>query len=65
MDLDRLRRAVRRERFIWRKHALVRIAERNLRQSDILGVLAQGEIIEEYSGNRPFPSALLFGTVRG
>jgi hypothetical protein len=44
MDLDRSRRAVRSERFEWRKLALVRIAERNLRQSDIL---ERGEVIEE------------------
>ncbi len=65
MDLDRLRRAVRSKRFEWRKHALVRIAERNLHQSDVLEVLSRGEVIEEYSGVRPLPCVLLFGTARG
>ena len=64
MDLDRLRSAIREGRLEWRKHALVRIAERRIRQSDILAVVEQGEPIEEYRGDRPFPSVLLLGMVR-
>lgn len=65
MDLTMLRSAVRAGRFEWRKHALVRLAERNIRQSDILEVLDFGEQIEEYPDDRPFPGVLLFRVIRG
>lgn len=65
MDLDLVRRALRGGRFEWRKHVLVRLAERNIRQSDILEVLERGEQIEDYPLDRPFPSALVFAMARG
>lgn len=65
LDLTALRSAVRAGRYEWRKHALVRLAERNIRQPDILEVLDCGEQIEEYPDDRPFPSVLLFHAIRG
>ena len=65
MDLSGLRQAVRGGRIEWRKHALVRMGERNISQSDILEAIAGGEPIEEYEEDRPFPSVLLFAEVDG
>jgi hypothetical protein len=36
--------------------------ERDIYKNDVRKVLLNGEIIEEYSDDRPFPSFLMFGT---
>ena len=65
MESDQLRRALWAGRFEWRKHVLTRLAEREIKQTDILEVLERGEQIEEYSNDRPYPSALFFAMIRG
>ena len=39
---------------------LIRLAERNISQGDILKVILEGEIIEEYLLDKPFSSCLIF-----
>ena len=56
MDLEKLRAAIKSGRFEWRKHTLIRLAERNISQSII---------IESYPHNAPFPSCLMLGWVEG
>jgi hypothetical protein len=48
----------------WRKHTLQRIAERKIKQSDVIHVLKHGEIIRNYSDDKPFPSALVSGSIK-
>lgn len=45
----------------WSAHALRRMLERGISREAVLHVLCNGEIIESYPDDRPFPSALLFG----
>jgi hypothetical protein len=49
----------------FRRHAFERMAARGITVADVLLVLREGEHIEEYSDDTPFPSALLSGTVDG
>ena len=65
MDLERLREATKSGRFEWRKHTLIRLAERNVSQDTIIEVIMKGEIIEDYPHNTPFPSCLILGRVEG
>jgi len=65
MDLERLREAIKSGRFEWRKHTLIRLAERNVSQDTIIEVIMKGEIIEDYPHNAPFPSCLILGLVEG
>jgi len=58
-----LRRAIESDRFEWRKHALQRIAERNLTQDSVVAVILDGERIQEYSDDTPFPSVLYLGWI--
>jgi hypothetical protein len=51
-------------RFEWSKHALQRMAKRSIRQADVLKVLHNGERIEDYPNDKPYPSALFLGWVR-
>jgi hypothetical protein len=49
----------------WRKHALQRMFERGISRSDVSEVVRDGELLEEYSGDKPFPSGLFFRIMRG
>ncbi len=64
MDLEKFRTAIKQGRIEWRKHVLQRIAERGIIQKDILDVLLDGTIIEEYVDDKPYPSALFLGFVK-
>jgi len=65
MDINKLREAIKRNNFEWRKHTLVRLAERNISQDVVLEVILEGEVIENYPKDRPFSSCLLFKVVKG
>ena len=43
------------------KHALLRLLQRNITIDDVVYSLSNGEIIEEYSKDYPFPSCLVLG----
>ncbi len=60
MDIEGLREAIKRGNFEWRKHALIRIAERNISQDVIIEVILSGEVIENYPEEMSFSSCLIF-----
>ena len=45
----------------WTNHILGRIFHRGISMSDIKNVLVNGEIIEQYPTDYPFPSCLILG----
>lgn len=65
MNVEKLRKAISENKFEWRRHALQRMAERGIRQVEVLEVLLNGELIEDYPDDKPFPSALFLGHPRG
>lgn len=46
---------------IYRLHAVQRMAERRISTDDVRHVLENGETIEEYPDDRPYPSRLVLG----
>lgn len=46
---------------VFRVHAIRRMVERRISRADIHQVLEQGEIVEEYPEDTPYPSRLLLG----
>ncbi len=60
IDSAALKDAVKNKRIEWQKHALERMAERNILRSMVIKVLLTGERIEDYPNNTPFPSALFY-----
>lgn len=48
-------------KLILRKHAVHRMLQREIRMLDIENVVAEGEVIEEYPDDQPFPSRLILG----
>ena len=65
MDINKLREAIQKNKFEWRKHTLIRLAERNISQDVVLEVILEGEVIENYPKDRPFSSCLMFKVVKG
>ena len=50
-----------RGRLLLRRHALERMAQRNVNVDEVRRILAAGEIIQEYPDDRPLPSRLTLG----
>lgn len=59
--LDSLRFLIKQKKYLVRLHARERMLERNILFQEIRESLKNGEIIEEYLDDRPFPSFLVFG----
>ncbi len=53
------------ENMIFRIHAVQRMFERNIGAEDVRKVLSEGEVIEEYPDDTPYPSRLIFGWCEG
>ena len=60
MNLVSLRKAIKKGNYEWKKHTLIRLAERNISQDAILEVILKGEVIENYPEDQPFSSCLIF-----
>jgi hypothetical protein len=45
----------------WTRHILERLFLRNIRVDDVITALTNGEIIEQYPTDYPFPSCLVLG----
>lgn len=52
-----------RGRVRWQRHALERMMERGIFRTDVKQVLLEGELIEEYPDDSPFPSGLFLGFI--
>jgi hypothetical protein len=61
LDLNRLRAFASQKKIIWKRHALERMLERGLSRAVVFQVIAHGELIEDYSEDRPSPTGLLLG----
>ena len=64
-DVYGLKRNIEKGHVQWQQHALERIFQRGVKREDVFGVLQEGEIIEEYFDDKPWPSALFLGWVDG
>jgi len=46
------------------QHLLLRMRERGIKYNDIVHTIINGEIIEQYPTDHPYPSCLVLGTIR-
>lgn len=60
-DIAQLRKSILQRKIIWRRHALERMLERDLSRAIVLDIASNGEVIEDYSADRPKPTVLMFG----
>ena len=57
----RVKQMVKDGKIRWTNHVIVRLFQRNISQEDIEKALLNGEIIEEYENDYPYPSCLVYG----
>ncbi|NBC66805.1 MAG: DUF4258 domain-containing protein [Bacteroidetes bacterium] len=58
-------KTVKNGRIKWQRHALQRMLERDIYRKDVKEVLSEGDCIEKYVDDTPFPSGLFLGFVDG
>jgi hypothetical protein len=63
--LDRIRLLVEERKYIITTHAILRMSERGVTVRDLIGLIVNGEIIEEYPNREPCPAALMLGFISG
>ena len=63
-NVDSLRKAVESKKIQWQLHALERMMERGIFRKEVIETLSSGIVIEEYSDDKPFPSALFLHVTR-
>lgn len=61
IDIESLRQHFVDDTIVISEHAKNRCRERGIKQKDIRNCIMTGEIIEQYPGDFPFPSCLVFG----
>ncbi|MCC7566344.1 MAG: DUF4258 domain-containing protein [Methanomicrobiaceae archaeon] len=62
-DRDRMAELVLKDAVLISRHARIRMFERNIRTDDIIGIITDGEVIEEYHDDEPCPSLLILGFI--
>ncbi len=61
VNIEDIKKFIKEQKIRWTNHVLVRLFQRNITQEDIENVLLNGEIIEEYEDDYPYPSCLVYG----
>lgn len=61
LNIDIIKQMIKNEKIRWTNHVVIRLFQRNISQLDIEKALLNGEIIEEYENDYPFPSCLVYG----
>ena len=56
---DIIKYCIENRRLSWQKHALVRMLERDIYKEEVKKTLIEGEIIEHYPDDKPYPSCLM------
>jgi hypothetical protein len=62
MVMEDIVRLCKQRKIRWTNHILVRLFQRNISIDDVVTVLSNGEIIEQYPADYPFPSCLVSGS---
>ena len=60
-NLNRIKEMIKKGQIRWTNHVMIRLFQRNIKQEDIENALLNGEIIEEYEEDYPYPSYLVYG----
>lgn len=61
ISIQKLRNLCQDKLIKWTTHALERLQERNISLDQVRNAILNGEIIEQYPNDRPFPSCLVVG----
>ncbi len=61
MDLNRIIQLLESEKINWSQHILKKMQKRRIKINDIMFSIKNGEIIENYPDDYPYPSCLILG----
>ena len=61
LNIDKIKQLINDGKLRWTNHITIRLLQRNISQEDIENALLNGEIIESYEDDYPFPSCLILG----
>lgn len=61
MDLNEIKNLCMNKKLRWTNHMFMRLVQRGIEMDDVTAVLLNGEIIENYPSDYPYPSCLLLG----
>ena len=64
MDIRPIQEQVSKGAYQWRRHAIQRSIERNIAEEEVVEILLNGEIIEEYPDDKYGPSCLILGRTK-
>ena len=64
IDISDIQALVSSSTILWTEHVVLRLRERGIKRSDVVTCLQNGEIIEQYPDDTPYPSCLVLGYVR-
>jgi len=59
--IDKIKNSVNNNRIIWQEHSVVRMIERRIKRNEVLKAFENGEVIENYPKDKPYPSSLMLG----
>ena len=61
LNIDTIKQLIKDKKIRWTNHVMIRLLQRNITQDDVEKALFNGEIIEEYENDYPYPSYLVYG----
>lgn|SRR5574344_479953 len=61
LKIEELRKLVLENKIRWTNHVVVRLIQRNIQQNEVKNAILNGEIIEQYEKDYPYPSVLVLG----
>lgn len=61
MFIEELKQKASEHKIKWRGHASQRMIERDIKRNSVIKAILNGEIIEDYPEDFPFPSCLILG----
>ena len=61
LKIDVIKQMIKDRKIRWTNHIAVRLLQRNISQKDVENAILNGEIIEEYENDYPYPSCLIYG----
>ena len=60
-DIEGLRSLLSAGQVVWTEHLAIRLRERGIKRDDVIACVKNGDIIEQYPDDMPFPSCLISG----
>ena len=61
INIDKIKDLIKKNKIRWTNHVIIRLFQRHITQADVEKAILNGEIIEVYENDYPYPSCLIYG----